>query len=386
MRRVLRIVTRLNVGGPSRQVLPLTRVLQERGWDCVLAAGTGPVWEGAAKDMADAESIQVRSVVPLVAHPAPVKDVRAVKALRRLMEEVRPDVVHTHTAKAGELGWRALMGLPRPRPKLVHTFHGTSWQGRLGRVGGAWLRRLERRRRLGTDAIVAVSEAVAVQVEQAGIARAGQVHVHPPGLRLDHFAMSASCADAGRQLLGRAGLLQGPVVVGGGRLVGVKDPLLFVDAAALLGDTGAVFAWMGDGPLRAAVLHRARRLGLGPERFAVLGWVDRPETVMCASDTLLVTSRSEGWPLLVIEARRTGLSVVGTPVGGMHEALEGRGGWVAPSRRAGDLARLVRCALFERPAREERGRFGLRQSFVHSPDLLADRTEGLYEMLLEGVA
>ncbi len=386
MRRILRIVTRLNVGGPSRQVLPLTRVLQERGWDCLLAAGTGPAWEGAMLDLEDAEQVQVRPVDGLVARAAPLQDLRAVRSLRRLMEEVRPDVVHTHTAKAGEMGWRALRGLSGPRPKLVHTFHGTSWKGRLGLPGAQWLKRLERRRGPGTDAVVAVSEAVADQVRAAGVARPGRVHVHPPGLRLDPFTMSPAAADRGRQILGDAGLIQGPVVVGGGRLVGVKDPLLFVDAAAQLAESGAVFAWMGDGPLRSAVLRRARRRGLGPERFAVLGWVDRPASVFCAADALLVTSRSEGWPLLVIEARCTGLGVVGTPVGGMREALAGQGGWLAPTRRAADLAAQIRCALAERPGREERDRRGSRHALAHSADLLADRTEDLYDMLLAAAA
>ncbi len=186
--RIARVLTRLNLGGPARQVLASDPVLNGRGHEIIVFAGAPEPGEGSLAADLQASGIEVREVPGLRRGLAAVlgDDRRAGRYLERGLKEFAPDVVHTHASKAGAIGRRAaLRALPEvPR---VHTFHGHVLEGYFPAPVNAVLRRVERRLAAVTDQVLAVSEATRSDLVRLGIAGEGQVQVCAPGIRLDPF-------------------------------------------------------------------------------------------------------------------------------------------------------------------------------------------------------
>jgi glycosyltransferase involved in cell wall biosynthesis len=340
--KVVRIIARLNVGGPARHVAWLEAGLRGRGVESLLVAGVVPPGED---DMGYfAESLGVRPhVIPEMSREVSPKDLVTVWKLYRLFVRERPDLVHTHTAKAGTVGraagmlyrWLtppALVGRPRPC-RFVHTYHGHIFHSYYGR----WKTRLflaveQALARLATDRIVVISPQQLEEINgRFRVGRRGQFEVIPLGLDTRAF----DDWPARRHVLRREwGAAEGDVLVGiVGRLTEVKDHRLFLEAAALFGQRRAAeagpggpgrvrFVVVGDGHLRAELEGHARALGLGDDvKFA--GLRDDPENFYPALDVVALTSRNEGTPLTLIEAMANARPCVATAVGGVVDLLGG---------------------------------------------------------------
>lgn len=348
--KVVRIIARLNVGGPARHVAWLEAGLRERGVESLLVAGVVPPGED---DMSYfAESLGVRPVIiPEMSREVSPKDSVTVWKLYRLLLRERPDVVHTHTAKAGTVGraagllyrWltpAALAGRPR-RCRFVHTYHGHIFHSYYGR----WKTRLflaveQALARLATDRIVVISPQQLEEINgRFRVGRRGQFEVIPLGLDTRAYDDWA----ARRHMLRREwGVRDEDVLVGiVGRLTEVKNHRLFLEAAALFKkrrafeaesavggaahDAGRVtFVVVGDGHLRADLELHAQALGLADDvNFA--GLRDDPENFYPALDVTALTSRNEGTPLTLIEAMANARACVATAVGGVVDLLGGVG-------------------------------------------------------------
>jgi glycosyltransferase involved in cell wall biosynthesis len=243
-------------------------------------------------------------------------DLRAARALDRLVRDFRPHVIHTHTAKAGALG--RLIGRARRAPVLVHTFHGTVFAGHFRPSVGTALAQTERALARMADAILAVSPAVAADLRARRIG-GDRLRVLPLGLDLEPLlAVPPVAHDAP------------PVVTLVARLVPVKDVPLFLRAAELVRDQrpDAEFRIAGDGPLRdelqASAPRWVRFLGFASDLGALLG-----DTTVVA-----LSSRSEGSPVALIEALAAGRPVAAVPVGGVPDVLAGRPGAVLARDRS----------------------------------------------------
>lgn len=346
--RVTLVVTRLNVGGASRQIRLLHMGLAERGFEPFVVSGREAAREGRlAVDGPNAAMIPT-----LVREMRPIDDVRAIRSIERLLREQRPSVVHTHLAKAGTLGRIAAR---RSRtPVLVHTFHGHVLRGYFSpAVTRAYLE-VERRLATRTDALVAVSQHVRDELLELGIGSPERWRVIPVGIELETYAGAGDARAAARARfdLPTAGPLIGIV----GRLVPIKDLDTFLRAAARIAAShpDAAFVVAGDGELRPALEARARSL-LG-DRVRFLGWVEDLPALYAALDVVVLTSRNEGTPVSLIEAGAAGRPVVATRVGGVSEVVDdGVTGWlVSPGD---DVALAARVAgLLDRP--EEAAAFG----------------------------
>ncbi|HEU4593749.1 MAG TPA: glycosyltransferase [Pyrinomonadaceae bacterium] len=371
--KVVRIIARLNVGGPARHVAWLEAGLRRAGVESVLVAGVVPPGED---DMGYfAERLGVRPVViPEMSREVSPKDLVTVWKLYRLFRRERPDVVHTHTAKAGTVGrvagllyrWltpSALWGRPRAC-RFVHTYHGHIFHSYYGRWKTRLFLSVEKvLARLATDRIVVISPQQFREIhEQFGVGRRAQFEVVPLGLDTSAFEDRAARREAARQELGAG---DGDVLVGiVGRLTEVKNHALFLEAAALYGErfggrvassggsgsesrrAGRVrFVVVGDGHLRGELEARARALGLTDE-VEFTGLRDDPENFYAALDVVALTSLNEGTPLTLIEAMANARAVVATSVGGVvdllgeprqaaseHGAVEGGEGGEEYSRR-----------------------------------------------------
>jgi glycosyltransferase involved in cell wall biosynthesis len=347
---LVRLVTRLNVGGPARHALLLTRELSAE-FPTILAVGrTGPR-EGELSDPA----VTVRRL-PLTREVHPAADLKAFAAVRRLLAQTRPWLVHTHMAKAGTMGRLAAMTV-KPRPLSVHTFHGHVLEGYFSKPVERAFLEVERRLARRTDRLIAVSPQVRDELLDLGIGRPQQIDVVPLGLDLEPFL---DVTKPTGELRARLGIAQDAPLVGiVGRLVPIKDVATTINAVHRL--DGVHLAIVGDGELRPELEQEARDLGVA-DRVHFTGWWHDVADVMADLDVAALSSRNEGTPVALIEALAAARPVVGTNVGGVRFVVEeDKSGYLVPPNDPDALAdRLAR--LLADPARRTRmGEYGRAQ-------------------------
>jgi len=326
-RHVLRLITRLNVGGPARQALLLTRSLAE-DFPTRLAAGRPAASEGELDDPA----VPVTRV-PLVRPPDPRLDAAAIRAARRLMNRDRVAIVHTHMAKAGAVGRIAARSLTR-RPRTVHTFHGHVLDGYFSPGTERAFIQTERLLARTTDVLVAISPEIRDALLDLSVGRLSQYHLVPLGLDLDSYLAVDGPPGTFRADLGVEPEV--PLVGVIGRLVPIKDHATLLLALEQL--PGVHLAVVGDGELRASLEARVAEMGLGG-RVHFTGWrVDMP-AVLADVDVVALTSRNEGTPVALIEALAAARPVVATEVGGVAAVV--RHGETGLLASAGDHERIA---------------------------------------------
>ncbi|MDD5556206.1 MAG: glycosyltransferase [bacterium] len=379
--KILRIVTRLNIGGPSVHAITLSAGLPTDRFRTTLACGVPAPGEG---DMAPAAA--ARGAVPVIIpalrrDPDPARDLRALARIAILIRSETPDILHTHMAKAGALGRLAARLFPRVR--TVHTFHGHVLAGYFSGPRSRLYLRIERLLARRTDRLVVLSERLRREMlERYRIGSPGRYAVIPLGLDLDRFAGCGALRGGLRAELGIPP--RSPVIVLAGRLVPVKDIALFLRAARIVADArpDAVFVIAGDGPLRAALEAEASALGLG-RRAVFTGWRADLERLYADADVAVLTSLNEGTPVSLIEAAAAGVPAVATDVGGVADVVrDGVSGRLAGSRDPALVARLVEEIVGDPAAARRMGEAG--RAFVlgryGSGRLLADVAR-LYEEL-----
>lgn len=334
--KVVRIIARLNVGGPARHVTWLTAGLQQPGYESVLVVGSVPPGEDDMSYFARAHDIEPL-VISELSREVSIRDLVAVWKLYRLLVRLGPDVVHTHTAKAGTVGrvagllyrWltpTVLAGRPR-RCCFVHTYHGHVFHSYYGPLKTRVFLTVEKLlARVATNRIVVVSPQQRREIhERFGVGQADQFAVVPLGLDLSIFADQSTRRNETRRALGAndADVLIGIV----GRLTEIKNHKLFLQAVALYKEsyartgTGRVrFLVIGDGHLRGFLEREAHALRLD-EEVTFLGTRDDPENFYPALDVVALSSLNEGTPLTLIEAMANGRAVVATAVGGVVDLL-----------------------------------------------------------------
>jgi glycosyltransferase involved in cell wall biosynthesis len=416
--KVVRIIARLNVGGPARHVVWLTAGLQSEEYESMLVAGTVPPGEDDMGYFAEERGVRP-VIIPEMSREISLKDALTIWKLYRLLKRERPDITHTHTAKAGTVGriagllyrWAtpsALVGRPR-RCRFVHTYHGHIFHSYYGALKTRIFLGIEKTlARLATDRIVVISPQQYREIhEEFGVGRSEQFTIIPLGLDTDAFSDWEQRRHLLRDELRAA---SNDVLVGiVGRLTEVKNHELFLRAVARYqekhglsaGAGGRVrFVVLGDGHLRRGLEEQARALGLeGSVLF--LGTRDDPENFYPALDLVALTSRNEGTPLTLIEAMANARPCIATAVGGVvdllgeaitasadsHDSpgaaytLRERGALVRPNEAEAfcdGLARLIE----DEDLRREMGRRGRRFVEEHySKERLLTDIMGLYREL-----
>lgn len=378
--RVLRIVTRLNRGGPLRQLEGLVPRLAARDWGGpVLAGSVGSAEVDATHELED-RGVDVHRIPPLRREADPVADVKALTRIVRAIREHAPDVVHTHLGKAGVLGRLAAAWCRVP---VIHTYHGHHFQA--GWPGEGLARSAERSLGLLTTRAIALTERQRRDlVETHRVLAARKVVTIAPGLDVQDVRARSEATDVGRlrsRLLGGDGAL----FLWAGRFVGVKDPYLLVEAARRAPE-GIRLVMLGGGPLRSRVRDRIAAAGIEGRVFAP-GAVSDVAPWIAASDAVVLSSRAEGASVFVLEAKALARAAIVPTVGGLPDVVDhGRDGlWVPPAdpdALAAAMARLARDLplahrLGRTAASDVEARFGA--------DRLADDTAALYDAVLRPV-
>jgi glycosyltransferase involved in cell wall biosynthesis len=381
--RILRVLSRLMVGGPVQHARILSTRLGPE-FETLLVGGPPEPGEEAMYDDLVKAGARVVLIPSLRRDPGVWRDLASVRSLTRICREFKPEIVHTHTAKAGAVGriaaWRAHV------PVRVHTFHGHVFHGYFGPVTNAFFIRVERTlARISTRIITITPRQRADIVEKYRIAAAAKVEMIPLGLELERFADVAQHRGALRKELaaGEKDLLIGII----GRLAPVKNHDMLIDAAKILLDSGRIgearFVVAGDGALRPALEARARGIGLG-EKFRFIGLRKDLERLYADMDLVVLTSKNEGSPVALIEAQSAGVPVISTDVGGVSDVVAPGAGVVTPAGDARAFADAL-AAFIAEPGPLKRGaeanREATRRKF--SAERLVEDIRGLYMRLLE---
>jgi glycosyltransferase involved in cell wall biosynthesis len=383
--KILRVIARLNMGGPALHVAYLAAGLRDRGYDTILAAGSLARGEDSMAFVAEELGVEVVRIDELGREISPLRDLAATLRLARLIRRVRPQILHTHTAKAGTVGrFAALLAGSRRPPVLVHTFHGHVLRGYFGPGRSLLFRVLERWLSARTTVLVAVSPQVRDDLVELGVACRKRFVVIRLGIELDdRVAAEPDGRDESRRYLG---IPEGRFAVGWiGRMTAVKrtDDLLVALKELRAGGIDACLCLVGDGPDRAKLEQRAHELGLAHDTL-FLGYQEEVGPYYAAFDAVILASGNEGTPVSAIEALAAGRPVVATRVGGVPDVVrDGKDGFLVEPGATAELAdRLSRLALDPR-LRKRMGEEGrARVLSRYAVERLVDDVDRLYRSLL----
>jgi len=383
--KVLRVIARLNVGGPALHVAYLTAGLAERGYDTTLVAGTVGRGEESMASVAERRGVKIERLDELHREIAPLRDGRAILRLARIMRHERPTILHTHTAKAGAVGRIAALLAGRARPPIiVHTFHGHVLRGYFGPLTTFTFRILERLLARVSTVLVAVSPEVRDDLVRLRVAPASKFVVIRLGIELDErIAGDEASRHETRRLVGL-----GPeaFVVGWvGRMTAVKRTDDVVRTLRKLVDLGvdAHLLLVGDGPDRAGLERRAHELGV-IRRCLFVGYQEQVGGFYEAIDALLLPSVNEGTPVSVIEALAARRPAVATRVGGIPDVVrDGVDGFLVDAGDADALAARLAELAADPELRERMGAAGYANvTQRYAVERLVDDVDDLYRSLL----
>jgi glycosyltransferase involved in cell wall biosynthesis len=385
---VVRVITRLNIGGPAIQAAAMPAALAPRGFDTTLVHGRLGPGEGDMSYLVPPGTATV--FIPALAREiSPLADLRALAALYSEFRRLKPQIVHTHMAKAGLLGRTAavLYNLTRgraPRARIVHTYHGHVLDGYFGALKTSLFITLERWVAKRSDAIVAIAPAIRNELLNGyRIGRDQQYHVIPLGFALAPFAAvdEAARAEARRALDIPAAA---PVITTVGRLTAIKQQSWLLTLTRQIADRrpDVILLIAGEGELRQDLERQAAELRL-TNHVRFLGWRRDLATLYAATDVFVLTSRNEGTPVALIEAMAAGVPGVATDVGGVPAVIadDSMGVRVRLDDDKAFVAAVLR--LLDAPDRAAIGARGRAHVLKHfdSGRLVAD-IEQLYRQLL----
>jgi glycosyltransferase involved in cell wall biosynthesis len=342
--RVLRIINRFNMGGPTYNATFLTRFLSD-DFETLLIGGLPEEGEVDSLHIPEEYGVKPLLIQELQRDPGFSSDRKAYKRIKQIIEEFKPDIVHTHAAKAGALGRRAAFSAKVP--VVVHTFHGHVFHSYFGKAKTYIFKTIERRLAKRSSGIIAISDLQKKELSlDHRICKENHVKVIPLGFDLSRFAEKRK--NSRLMVRERYGLKENEVAIAiVGRLVPVKDHGFFLDAVnEVLKRTKKqikVFI-VGDGTEGEKIRQRAELINqTHGESVIMTSWIKDIAEFNAGMDIMCLTSLNEGTPVSLIEAQASGIPVISTDVGGVRDiVIEGETGHVIAK---GDLEGYVQKML-----------------------------------------
>ncbi len=324
--KIIRIITRLNIGGPSIHVSLLTKGLNSHQFESLLITGLVSPYEGDMSYFCDAVDVKPIMVSSLRREISLLEDTKCLFQLLKILKQEQPDIVHTHTAKAGALGRIAVFihNLIRRKKILsVHTFHGHTFSGYFSRATSLLFIWTERVLAEITDKVIAISKSQTDElIDTYHIAPANKIETVKLGFDLDPFTTNEPLRGGFRKSLG----IDAQTILIGiiGRLVAIKNHRMFFNAARIFlhqnPQIPAKFLVIGDGELRDELIEYCQRHGLSNE-VLFCGWKRDLPHIYADLDILALTSVNEGTPVSIIEAMASSVPVISTDAGGVRDLL-----------------------------------------------------------------
>jgi len=376
--RVMRIIARMNVGGPAVQISGLMRGINSTEFDHRLYTGY------CASDEADylntvATDVNAIRIQGFGQRVSLGGDIKAFITLVKEIRKFKPHVIHTHTAKAGFLGRLASVVSLHPSIR-VHTFHGHLLNGYFDSFRRTLVVIAEKLSALFTDQLLSVGYKVREDLLNAGIGSKDKFGLIPPGLAIGSLSPKV---DSQRFLSLPSGRLQCAFI---GRVTQIKRPDRFLDVVSEIKRRGIELDFLiaGDGVLLKLCRERIKNENLP---VAILGWQSNIERVLSAADIVVLTSDNEGTPLSLIQAGMAGLPVVSTNVGSVPEiVLDGVTGFVT-ALDVQEIADALEKLVVERGLRAQCGVAAQEFTLSHfGVKRLVSDHEALYKRLLSSRA
>lgn len=383
--RVLRIINRFNIGGPTYNAAFLSRYLPDE-YETMLVGGLPEEGEADSLHIVQEHGLEPILLKEMKRTPGFSSDRKAYLKLKQIIREFDPHIVHTHAAKAGALGRRAAISCKVPI--IVHTFHGHVFHSYFGRTKTLVFKSIERRLAAKSNAIIAISDLQKTELSKVHtICKPEKITVVPLGFDLQRFhEKRQDCRNEVRQEWGLEPEELAIAIVG--RLAPIKDHTFFLDVVAAVSaqtKRKLTFFIVGDGEDRLQLEDRVAHLQL-PEnsRIVFTSWVLDIARFNAGMDVVCLTSKNEGTPVSLIEAQASGIPVISTDVGGVRDSVLDRKTGVIVTQGAlleytQELLRLIEDDRW----REELGQQGwefVRNRF-HYTRLVADIAD-LYKKLL----
>lgn len=328
MPKVLRIINRFNLGGPTYNVSYLTKYMAPE-YETLLIGGEKDESEASSDFIVNSLDLHPQIIAGMRRSINPMNDYRSYREIRKIIREFKPDIVHTHASKAGALG--RLAAIHEKVPVIVHTFHGHVFHSYFGALKTSVFKFIERYLAKRSSAIVAISEEQKRELTVTHrICDTQKTHVIPLGFDLDRFAQNKE--NKRKNFRAKWGIGENEIVVSiVGRLVPVKNHKMFLDAISqLLNEERLKFRALivGDGELRSELERYAvekkipfgNKAGSAPLIFT--SWIKEVDEVLAASDIAALTSWNEGTPVSLIEAHAASCPVVTTNVGGVESIVK----------------------------------------------------------------
>jgi len=369
--KILRIIARLNIGGPARNAVLLS---ESAGWETVLVCGEAGGTEGDMMFLAQQKGIRPIIIKELAREISWKDDWTAFWKIYKIIRREKPDIIHTHTAKAGTLG--RLAGILYGKAILIHTFHGHVFSGYFGKIKTLFFIWVERFLALFTDKIITVSENLKDELaEKFRIAPENKISVIELGFELEDLL---KLPERENQQTINIGIV--------GRLVPIKNHKMLFKSVCRGGFQTRPYRIIviGDGEMRGELEKYAEELGIR-DRIEFKGWIKDLKAIYEELDIVALTSLNEGTPVSLIEAMAGARPVVATNVGGVKDIVkDGVSGYLVES---GNVEEFTRRLLELIKDSEKRKAFGLNGRDIvknrFSKERLIKDTERLYNSTLQ---
>jgi glycosyltransferase involved in cell wall biosynthesis len=361
--RVLHVIARLNVGGTARYITQLAHELPKHGIETFVATG---FVQGAEVEDPSVQTFDLIRIPSMGRSIRPIKDHLARKQLEKVIADVKPDIIHTHTFKAGYVIRMKQQSIP-----VIHTFHGhllddPEFSGLKSKV----IVQLERMLAKKSAKLVTVGRRVADELLEQNIGIRNQFVNIPPGV----VAVNVTTREQALENLGLEDT-GAPIVGWIARMTGVKNPMRALEVADGLPDTRFVMAGGGD------QLEQVK--AAAPTNVSVIGWTEAAD-LFGAVDIILSTSENEGMPVALIEAQLAGKPVVATDVGSVSEVILNHETGIVTNKNAGSIASAVESLILDKTTRDEMGRLATaRAQALFSVDRMINAHIELYKSIVK---
>lgn len=393
MPRILRILNRLNLGGPTYNAAYLSARLAP-DFETLLVAGLRDEHEAGSEFIIESMGLQAHYLKQMRREISPLADWAAYQEIVQLINDFKPDIVHTHAAKAGMLGRLAAHRLKVP--VVVHTFHGHVFHSYFGKTKTRIFIEIERRLSAWSDAIICISpEQKNDLCSVYRVSKSEQTHIIPLGFDLDRFSRNQ---EEKRQNFRSEYQLDPSTLAVGiiGRLAPVKNHFLFLESVASLikEELPPVhFLIVGDGEMRKTLEEKCRELNIPfntPEsttpgaRLTFCSWILDIDRCLAGLDLVALSSDNEGTPVSLIEAQAASKPIVSTQTGGIADTvIAGKTALLSPVGDVAAFSASLRTLITDRKLREKMA--GAGADFVRSKfgvDRMVTEVGTLYRKLL----
>ena len=389
MKKILRIINRFNLGGPTYNAAYLTKYL-EKDYETILIGGQHEESEKSSLHILDDLGLKPIIIPEMQRSLNPYKDQIALRKIIKIIKEFKPDIVHTHAAKAGALGRRAAykMGVKQ----IYHTFHGHVFHSYFGNLKTKVFKEIEKNLAKKSTKIIAISEIQKKELSEIHrICPAEKIEVIPLGFDLTRFNMDK---DSKRKKFRKKwNLKENEIAIGIiGRLVPIKNHSFFIDSIKeiIKKSNFPIRAFIvGDGEEKHNLINYVRNINLdysldtSPATFHFTSWIKEIDEVNSGMDIICLTSLNEGTPVSLIEAQANGKPIVSTKTGGIKNiVLENKTALLSENNDLQSFSQNLLSLVNNSEKRQLFSKYGLEKSEEFHYSKLINNVKNLYEKSL----